>query len=119
MSKLIKFTEDDIMIEVDERTPVESTSQGMQPVSSRGVNEIAGRFENSMNTLKKVASAVINKVKDIPSSPDQVQVKLGLKFNVQAGVIIASTSTEGNLEVTLTWNKEKPEEKPESSSSNA
>jgi hypothetical protein len=39
------------------------------------------------------------------SSPQQVNIELGLKFTAAAGIIIAKVGAEGHCKVSLTWTK--------------
>lgn len=111
MNKVIEFkTEagESVWVELDETQDSSSASGAeMQSVSSKDVKKVEGKFENALGTLKTVATAVIQKLDNITNAPDQVEVKVGLKFNIEAGVIIAKTSTEGNLSVTMRWERNK------------
>ena len=63
------------------------------------------KLESAMNVIKAVGDNVIQTAKSIAQHPDELEVKIGLKFSVEAGAIIAKTATEGNLEVTIKWKK--------------
>ena len=52
----------------------------------------------------------MKKINEVSQKPDEIEVKLGLKFSVEAGAIIAKTSSEGNIEVTLKWTKGKTDD---------
>ena len=75
--------------------------------SSRGkTNEtVKKKFEEAVNVIKTVGNSIVSKVKEIKDSPDEVSVELGIKFTVEAGVVIAKTSSEGALKLTLNWKK--------------
>lgn len=106
MSQVLEFKTDQgekVWVEIDENLTVPSSDGEMHSVSSRA----EGKFESAMGTLKTVATAVMEKLSNITNAPDQVEVKVGLKFNIEAGVIIARTSTEGNLSVTMRWDNKK------------
>jgi Trypsin-co-occurring domain 1 len=105
MSKIIKFTDadlGDIYFEVNEKDSV-PTRGGLEKI---GANDGEGKFEKALDSIKGIASKLINAIVDIPKRPDEVECKIGVTFNVEAGVFIAKTSTEGNLEITLKWKKE-------------
>ena len=104
--KLLEFESSDglILIEIEDNIK----TGGVVEVSASGRAKAAKKFEEALSTVKNVAGSVINKIKEIEASPDEVSVKLGIKFNVEVGVVIAKCSKEGNLEITMTWKKDKP-----------
>jgi hypothetical protein len=76
--------------------------------SSRG-NEhftVKKKFDEAVSVIKSIGNSVVTKVKEISDSPDEVSVELGIKFTAEAGAIIAKTSTEGTLKLTLKWKKD-------------
>lgn len=75
--------------------------------SSRGKNKetVKRKFEEAVNVIKAVGNSVVSQVKEIKDSPDEVSIELGIKFTVEAGVVIAKTSSEGTLKLTLNWKK--------------
>ena len=46
-------------------------------------------------------------LKDLPARAEQVVLEFGIKFTARADALIAKTSVEGNVKVTLTWKPEK------------
>ena len=64
----------------------------------------AVKFLDRVDTLNKAVSEVIKKLKKM--SPDELQVKFGVKMAGKAGWIFAAGSAEGNLEITLSWKNE-------------
>jgi uncharacterized protein YfcZ (UPF0381/DUF406 family) len=68
-------------------------------------NKTAEQMDEAIGVAKQVAGQAAQQLQTMDHRPDEVQLKLGLKFVVEAGVIIAKTSTEGNLEITLTWKR--------------
>lgn len=65
-------------------------------------------FEEAIDTVKPVASVLVNKFKQGLTTPaDEVEIKFGLKLNAAAGAIFASVGGDVNFEVTLKWKEEK------------
>jgi Trypsin-co-occurring domain 1 len=65
-------------------------------------------FDSAMNRLRNAADTVVRRMGAMAQPPDEVTVAFAVKLATQAGVVIANTSAEANLSVTLTWNvKEK------------
>ncbi len=63
----------------------------------------AMHFDSAIQVIKVVGDSVINKISQLGQKPDEISIKVGLKFTAEAGAIIAKTAAEGNLEVTLLW----------------
>lgn len=63
------------------------------------------KFEESLEVLERVSRSVVGNLKRAAKSvqPDEVEVKLGLKFSAEAGAFIAKAGTEGALEVVMKW----------------
>ncbi|WP_329484213.1 hypothetical protein OG555_18860 [Kribbella sp. NBC_01484] len=80
---------------------------GSAPVSRRDA-EIPTFALNLQDALDKLTPAfgVISQHIETwarTANPAEVELKLGVKLTAEAGAIIAKTSAEGNLEVTLRW----------------
>jgi Trypsin-co-occurring domain 1 len=71
-------------------------------------DEKAGKFEDALQTVRKVAEKVVANIASIANKPDTIECKIGVSFSADAGVIFAKVGSECNLELTLTWEKEKP-----------
>ena len=115
MNKVIDYESDfgPIRIEVDQ-----TAGGGLKHVSSSDkIEKAKQRFEEAVETIKTVANALVARTADLAQSPDEFSVEIGLAFKAEAGVVIAKTSTEGHLKVSMKWKKstETPnpnEEKP-------
>ena len=111
MKKLLQFTTqdgNDFFVEVEDNSA--GTAQAVRGFagedSTRGVVQTASEsFEKAIRPLKEISNSIVNCVKDFASSPDEVQVELGLKFAARAGIIITSLDSEANLKITFTWKK--------------
>jgi hypothetical protein len=59
----------------------------------------------AMGMIRAMAEKTFNTVKSIPASerPSKVEVEFGIKFNLEAGAVVAKASTETAIKVTLTW----------------
>jgi hypothetical protein len=105
MKRLIEYqlTDDStIWVEVDE--PERS---GVKPVSRSGevVEKAKQTFSAALDNVKPIAETIIDKLRNLSDSPDEVEVKFGLKMNAEAGAIIAAAGVEANYEITLKWKK--------------
>lgn len=61
--------------------------------------------DKAMGTIRAMAAKVVKTVKEIKVSerPDKVEVQFGIKFDAEAGALVAKASTETAIAVTLTW----------------
>jgi hypothetical protein len=63
----------------------------------------AETFDTAMKRLRVAAGSVVKQVRDMPEPPSEVTVQFAVKLATQAGVVIASTTAEANLTVSLKW----------------
>lgn len=92
----------------DYRLNSSSSERGLTKIG-RGDDKTTTKFENSLQTIKKVAQKVVDNIRTIDMMPDEVECKIGVTFDAEAGVIFAKVGSECNLELTLKWVKEKPQ----------
>jgi Trypsin-co-occurring domain 1 len=89
---------------------IEVASESPEP--ARGMSKVGGgatsqKFDDALATLRGIAGKIIGQITDLPNRPDEVECKIGIKFNAEAGVVLAKMSSEGSLELTLKWKNEK------------
>jgi hypothetical protein len=107
MKRLVEFPLEDgttMLVEVEE------PDQGGLVKASRSDDVIARAhqtLEKSLEKVKPAAQFVIQKLRELHDSPDEVQVSFGLKLSAEAGAVLASGGVEANYLVTLKWVKEK------------
>ncbi|NEO02972.1 MAG: hypothetical protein F6J94_22975 [Moorea sp. SIO1F2] len=92
----------------------EPESRGIERVSlGSGKQVIKARqtFEEALDQIKPVASAVITKLRDLNQPADEVEVKFGLKLTADAGAVFASVGGEVSYEITLKWSSNKNQAK--------
>jgi len=108
MKHLIEFPLEDgtsLLVEVDE-----SEEEGLTRVSRHdpGVIERAQQtFEKSLDRVRPAAQYILEKLRTLHDSPDEIEVEFGLKLSAGSGVILAAG--EANYTVKLKWAKEKPQ----------
>lgn len=86
----------------------ETANPAIERVSVNGemVLKAQQTFEEALDKVKPVASAIIAKLRGLNTPADEVEVKFGLKLTADAGAIFASVGGEVNYEITLKWSKE-------------
>ncbi|MFF1481234.1 CU044_2847 family protein [Streptomyces sp. NPDC058301] len=66
----------------------------------------AGRtFGQMLDTVRPVAESFVGRFRDLANSPDEITLQFGVSLSAEADVVIASTATEANFSVSLTWNR--------------
>jgi len=67
------------------------------------VEKAVSSFEAALTRIRPVAAAVVEQFADAVRGTTSVKVKFGLKFNAEAGAIIASLGSEANFEIEVRW----------------
>lgn len=89
---------------------IEVSSESNTPMGGTqkvGSDQNGHKFDNALGTIRGIAGKLISQITTLPNRPDEVECKIGIKFNAEAGVVIAKASSEGSLELTLKWKNEK------------
>lgn len=76
-----------------------------------GVGDIAGKVWEAAGPAVEAAMAVMDRVKQM--GPDAVQVSFGVKVTGTADWLVAKAATEGNFQVTLSWQPTAAEAAPD------
>jgi NTP-dependent ternary system trypsin peptidase co-occuring protein len=89
-----------VVVEVDSREP------GFQSIArspGQVIHDVKGRFDDALANVRDAAVSALKTFRDEALDPDGVEIEFGVKFNAEAGAVIAKCSTEGHLLVKLTW----------------
>ena len=107
MKRLVEFPSESgepIMVEVEDLEPTGGTRRGLS--TSAMVERAQTSFEDALDGAQPIASGLINKLRSISESPDEVQVEFGLSLSASAGaVLVAGISAGANYKITLKWKK--------------
>jgi Trypsin-co-occurring domain 1 len=93
-----------IVVEVEEPQPETGEVRAGRP--SAVAAKAKQTLEDSLDVVKPAAEALVDKLKNLASAPDEVGIEFGIKLSAEAGAFIASASTEANFSVKLTWKRE-------------
>ncbi|MEV4472022.1 CU044_2847 family protein [Nonomuraea salmonea] len=76
-----------------------------------GAVQRAGRSLGRMlDTVRPVADSFVTRFQRLENPPDEMVLEFGVSLSAEADVVIASTATEANFSVSLTWRRgERPE----------
>ncbi len=90
-----------VLVEVDE-----PSDRGLERVArlEDGLLRAKQTLESALASLKPVAQAVANTLRDL--SPDEAEVEMGFKLTAESGVILAKAAGETHLAVKLTWKRQ-------------
>jgi hypothetical protein len=103
--QLVEFSLEDgskFLVEVEEP---ENTAVGRVALpSGRMVAEAKQTFEDAIDRIKPVIASLTTKLKDL--SPEEMEVKFGVKLSAEAGAILTSVGGEVNFEITVKWSKQ-------------
>ena len=70
-----------------------------------GDDENDNKFTSAIKKIRPTANALLQQLTSLDAKPDKVSVEFAIKISGKVGAIIASTQTEANFKVTLTWQK--------------
>ena len=106
MKRLIEFPLEDatsLIVEVDEPESTDPLVRAARP--SEVVTRVQQTFEEALDKVKPAASIIIQKLRSLHDSPDEIEVEFGLKLTAEAGAVVASAGVEANYKITLKWQK--------------
>jgi hypothetical protein len=86
-----------LLVEVDD------LSVGNQPVARSVAERAQDTLETAIAQIKPGVEALMAQLRDLSAKPESVSLEFGIKFTAGADALIAKTSVEGNVKVTLTW----------------
>jgi hypothetical protein len=71
------------------------------PISSQEIIKVTNKkFEEYIETINPVADAILNKLKNLHSKPEEIEVSFGINVDLKAGMFI-SANAGSNFNVTL------------------
>lgn len=85
---------------------------GMKQVSLTAADvaqKSAQAVDKAMDTIRAMAKRAIATLDTLANKPTQVELEFGIKFNTEAGALIAKTSTEASITVKMTWERKNAE----------
>lgn len=60
-------------------------------------------LDDGIEHAKTIAKTVVRKISDLPQRPERITIEIGLKATADAGMIIAKSSAEAHIAVSLEW----------------
>jgi Trypsin-co-occurring domain 1 len=90
-----------ILVEVDQLSSDDIVDIGLAEATQKAKETLA----TSVEKMLPVATTIINKLRSIPHTPDEIDVSFGFNLSSQTGAFIASCGVEANFGVVLKWRK--------------
>jgi hypothetical protein len=88
------------LVEIDD--PMQT---GNVAISRQTAERARQSLESALEELRPGVDAMMTKLHDLASQPDEVSLAFGIKFTAEANALIAKTAVEGNVTVKLKWAK--------------
>lgn len=63
-------------------------------------------FKSALSHIEPAANELLSTLQGLISKPDGIEVEFGIKLSGKVGALIASTSTEANFKIKLSWKGE-------------
>ena len=93
MKKLIEYPLKDgslILIEVEEpERPGAPPIRGLPHSSHEMIERASQTFDDALDKIKPAAAAIVTKLKELKSPPEQIFLEFGIKLSAKAGAFIA------------------------------
>ncbi|MEV6474016.1 CU044_2847 family protein [Streptomyces sp. NPDC051657] len=65
----------------------------------------ADTFESGMARVQRVAATMLERLADLPRSPDHVRAEFGLRVTAEAGLVVAKGSGDAHIKLELEWSR--------------
>jgi hypothetical protein len=104
MVSLAAVTLDDgsqVVMEVDD--PADGVVRAARP--GEIVTVAGATLDAVLERFRPLARTIVGRLRELPEPPSQIVVEFGVKANLEAGIVIARSSTEANFRVSLQWQK--------------
>ena len=90
-----------VTYQIDDSTKVRFEVEPVEGFRPAGAGQIAGRVRDAVAPAVDAAKAVLDKVKEV--SPDEIEVRFGVKVSGGADWFVAKSAGEASFEIKLTW----------------
>lgn len=78
-------------------------------LGEKAVRRAQKTFGDTLDSLKHITQQVVDKLREIQDSPDEVVLELGVKINAEADIVLSKVGGETHMNLTLKWTKSKPQ----------
>ncbi|WP_410811475.1 CU044_2847 family protein [Micromonospora sp. 067-2] len=99
MADLLRFESEQGVLLVEEHVGTDLERVGLLD----RIRPARQSLETALAQIKPALGAVLGVVREMPARPGQVEVEIGVTLTAEAGAVVARTSVQGHLKVTLIW----------------
>jgi hypothetical protein len=100
MTELTSFPlGNDLRVTVETPTPPGLTQAGLHPKIIKSEQTL----RQALAPVTSAAAEVIEKFRELPSRPDEIEIHFGVKLDGMLGAVIATAAIGTHLDVTLRW----------------
>src|SRR5260221_1400666 len=102
MKRLVEFPLEEggsIIVEIDEPETGGTVRAGREDK----IEKARETFEDALNKVLPATKTVVEKLRNMASKPDEIEVTFGVNLSTMAGAFIASASAAANFGVTVRW----------------
>jgi hypothetical protein len=86
---------------------IEQVPDGLVEVSRPGqaIARATRSLGEMLGGIRPVAESFLNTFADMTDTPDEIGLEFGLSLSADANLVVATTATQANFKVTLTWRR--------------
>ncbi len=98
-------TDDIILTDENEWRGDDDSEEGERRKDSKIVESARDLFGEGLRLAQSCAIRVVDSMKTMNEAvkPHEVELQLGIKLDTEVGAVLAKTSTEAQIQITLTW----------------
>ena len=107
MMQIVEFQLEDgtsIQVEVNESSNKDTIRAGRSIIPEKAKQT----FEEAISKVVPVTKGVIEQLKVLHDSLDEIEISFGFTLSAEAGIILTSLSQSANFNLVLRWSKAKP-----------
>ncbi|MEU5715216.1 CU044_2847 family protein [Streptomyces sp. NPDC020403] len=71
----------------------------------RTVTRASRSLGEMLDSIRPVADGFVGRLSGLVDPPDEITLEFGVSLSAEADIVIASTATQANFSVSLTWNR--------------
>ena len=113
MPRLVEFRLEEggtLLVQVPDADTDGQVTRGLRPgqVATHVADQAQRTFEEALDRVQPAAQSLIQRLRRVSDTPEEVHIEFGLNLHAEAGAFIAAASTEANFRVSLTWRSPDP-----------
>jgi hypothetical protein len=102
MGSVILDSDEPVLVEFSLRAGEQEVHGVVEDLTMKSKLALSG----AMSAIRGMASDLMDTINRMSKKPSEVEVGFGIKFDAEAGALIAKAGTEASMNVLLKWQKE-------------